>query len=225
MTTIITGANGGLGRELASVFAQEDNLILQHRRVDLDPLDFPKSVRETHVYWVCGNLRFLTPLNEIVEHAAKSHDQLILINNAAVHLCKAFDEMGDCEIKDVIETNLIAPMLLTRKLWHLLKSRDGIVVNINSVAGKEAGKFETAYCASKHGLAGFSKALQFDATKDNVRVIDVYIGKMITAMTAGQVNQDKYIRPSDVAELVYQLCYNSNQSYRVNEVTLTRRNY
>lgn len=222
-TVIITGASGGLGKELARTFAEARYDLILQRRSTVQSLDYPEEIRKVRVDWVWGNLRLFTPLNEIVE-VAEQRGATVLINNAAVHLNKSFDEMTDCDIKEVVETNLISPMILTRKLWAMLKKNNGLVININSLAGKEGGKGETAYCASKHGLAGFSKALQFDGTKDDVRVINVYIGKMNTKMTAGQVNQEKYIDSAEVANIILYLCQDFRSS-RITDITIERRIY
>jgi short-subunit dehydrogenase len=222
---VITGAGGGLGRALASVLASVGHNLILHHRHEMPKLDvYGEVIVPFTTNYVQGDLRWLTTSNEIVEIADKMNAD-VLINNAASYLNKPFDEMTDCEIKEVLETNLVMPMILTRKMWPTLKKNNGTIININSLAGKDGGKYETAYSASKHGLAGFSKSLQFDATKDGIRVVDVYVGKMITAMTAGQINQEKYINPIEVAKVVEQIISNTDRSYRVNEITLTRGNY
>lgn len=220
-TVVITGASGGLGQMLAMQFGSAGyNLILQHNHTEIGGLVTDKDII---IDTVKNDIRLLSTMNAIADLAVCKKAN-ILINNAAVYLCKPFDEMTDCEIEEVIEVNLLSPMLLTRKLWHALKENNGVVVNINSIAGKEGGRYETAYSASKYGLAGFSKALQFDGTKDDVRVINVYVGKMSTAMTAGQSEQHKYIDPYEVSVEVFKLCQ-MRDSLRISEITLMRRNY
>lgn len=218
-TVIITGASGGLGEVLGFKFKEAGyGLILQHC---YHPIN---SNLQEGSECVQGNLRMFTTLNEIVQ-LAELKKANILINNAASYLNKSFDIMTDCEIKEVIETNLLAPMILTRKLWNLFKQNNGIIININSIAGKEGGVGETAYSASKHGLFGFSKALQFDATKDNINILDVFIGRMSTNMTAGQLDQYKYINPMEVAQAIYEFCILPQSTCRIKELTIMRRNY
>lgn len=220
MSVIITGANGGLGKALVSVLGNAGCDLILHRRSEKKDYIVPEGTIVDEVY---GELRLLTPLNTIVEIAKRRHVD-VLINNAAEYLNKPFDTMTDCDIREIIETNLISPMTLTRKLWSVLVENNGLVVNINSIAGREGGKYETAYSASKYGLAGFSSSLQFDGTKDGVSVTDVFVGKMITKMTEGQVNQDKYIDPLDVAKIIYSIL-EQPRSCRINEITITRKNY
>jgi short-subunit dehydrogenase len=149
----------------------------------------------------------------------------ILINNAAAYLAKSIDSLLESEILELIDLDLVSPILLTARVWPVFKSNGGgFVININSLAGKDGGKNETIYCATKHGLAGFSKALQFDGTRDNVRVLDVYLGAMQTPMTVGRDNQNKFIHPYEVASTVLALCMDL-KSIRMNEITLTRRTY
>lgn len=220
-TVIITGASGGLGKELVSSFLEDgNNLILQHRYNDI-------TINQGHgntIDKVCGDLRTRVTMNQI-EDIAKKRRADVLINNAAMYLNKKFADMTDCEIQEVMDTDLLYPMLLTRKIWALFKANGGgLIVNINSLAGKDGGKYESAYCAAKHGLAGFSKALQFDGTDDNIQVLNVYIGAMNTTMTTGRADKEKFIDSSEAASIISQLCKDRN-SLRISEITLSRRNY
>jgi short-subunit dehydrogenase len=135
------------------------------------------------------------------------------------------EKMTVCHMKEVMETNLIMPMILTRKIWPLFRDLGGgVIININSMAGKEGGSNESVYCASKHGLAGFSKALQFDATRDNIRVINVYLGAMDTPMSNGRKDQEKFMDPVEVASIIESLVIDPG-TLRINEITLTRQVY
>jgi len=215
-TVMITGASGGLGVPLASEFgARGYDLVLHHNKYELPCADSLFTVR--------GDLKSSDTIWELAEFVFR--DGLdVLVNNAGIYAAGQFDSLSSSEIRDVIEVNLIAPMLLTRLVWKALKQNSGIVVNINSLAGLNGSNGETAYCASKHGLAGFSKALQFDGTRDGVRVLDVFVGAMKTAMTAYRAGQENFIDPVDVARTIVSLCDNRN-SLRITEITLNRRNY
>jgi len=149
----------------------------------------------------------------------------ILINNAGIYLKKPFLETRMDEFKKVIDTNLMAPVYLTNAvLPFLINNGSGVIVNINSIAGKNFSDGETAYSASKHALRGFSGSLQFDLTKYGIRLIDVYLGAMDTNMTSGRNNSDKLIKPDEVANIIFQAC-TEYKSVRIRELDLTRRLY
>jgi NADP-dependent 3-hydroxy acid dehydrogenase YdfG len=82
---------------------------------------------------------------------------------------------------------------------------EGAIVNIASLAGRNGFVGGTAYCASKHGLLGFAKALMFEVRKHNIRVITVCPGSVATEFN-GPSNpadkSDKVLHAEDVADIV-----------------------
>lgn len=218
-TVLITGASRGLGKALAFVFArQRYNLILHSRRIELPEM---AGVQIDYVYGDLKGEGTITRLREIGEERGVD----ILINNAGVHANKSLCDMWPTEIEEMLSVNLIAPILLTRAIWPVFKAkRSGLIVNINSLAGKCGSVGESIYCASKYGLRGFSDALQFEATRENIRVINVCLGAMKTDMTQHREDVDKLIQVEDAANLIFSAC-NEYESLRVTEVDVLRRNY
>ena len=82
----------------------------------------------------------------------------------------------------------------------------GAVVNIASLAGRNGFAGGTAYCASKHAVLGFSRALMAEVRKENVRVIAVCPGSVDTTLIHKQAvltpNLAKILKPEDVADTV-----------------------
>ncbi|MEE9356498.1 MAG: SDR family oxidoreductase [Methylococcaceae bacterium] len=218
-TVLITGASRGLGKALARIFIDnKDGLILHSRETMIKP---PPWITHEVIYGDLALGKTITRLANI----AKRMDVDILINNAGIYLNKSFPDMTIAEFKEVIDINLLAPIELTKAIWPIFqKKKSGIVININSMAGKQGSNGESAYCASKHGLRGFSSSLQFDATKHNIRVIDVYPGGMRTDMTKDRANSEKLIDPCEVAQLIFKLC-EDYPSMRITEIDLNRRIY
>lgn len=204
-SVLITGGSRGLGQALYNAFNERDYKVItcDTKTGDLTSISSIHLLGAVAVYDGVG----------------------ILINNAGVYLNKPIDEMLDYEIEDVVRINLLAPILLTKYVWKSFKDRgEGLVVNINSLAGSVGSAGETVYAATKHGLAGFSKALQFDGTRDNVRVVNVNFGAMQTDMTAGRPDRDKFISPFEAAELIVGLCKNY-RTLRLTDITVARRIY
>ena len=218
-TAVITGASGGLGQALTGAFLDRGWRVICHSRT-LDSV----TVEAERIVRVCGDLRQCKTLNRIIS-AAKQYDAGVLVNNAATYLNCPIDETTPADAFELIETNLVAPVMLTIGVWSLFKTRGGgVIVNINSLAGRNGGKGESLYCATKHGLAGFGKALQFDGTRDNVRVMEVYVGAMRTNMSATRVDHERFIDPIEVAGQVVQSCFESH-TMRLTELTITRSMY
>ena len=129
------------------------------------------------------------------------------------------------EIREVIEVNLIAPILLTRAVWPLfLRQNHGLVININSLAVAAGGNGESIYSASKAGLAGFGDTLQYDATRAGIRVLNLNIGAMRTDMGQGLAGSDKFIDPRDAARAILGFC-EDYPTIRITSADLKRRIY
>src|SRR2546423_9808226 len=87
----------------------------------------------------------------------------VLVNNAGIESIRAFAEMPEQDIRDIVDVNLVAPMLLTRAvLPGMLERKRGHVVNIASVAGKTMTPFNSVYSASKHALVGWTHSIRFE---------------------------------------------------------------
>lgn len=147
---LITGQNRGLGQALAKKFMNNDHFVMPHRgRSDFD----------------------LSKNTDIVGLAdrAKNNNINILVNNAAI-VCPniSLEEYSIKQIEDMINVNLLAPILLS----HLLLSQLDYIININSMVGLEIKTPRTLYSATKWGLRGFSNSLKQE-NKD-LKILDVY---------------------------------------------------
>lgn len=220
---LITGARRGLGSALYHTFHDHGWYCIVNCRATDSCENMTEMLSDT-TYHECGDLKDPWIINRLGQIAA-SKGVKVLINNAGIYRANNIGDMSVDELRAVHETNLIAPMLLTKAVWPTLRETGGIVVNINSLAGKNGGRRELAYCASKYGLAGFSSSLQYDATSDNVRVLDVFLGAMDTDMMSGRTEEsDKLIDTMEVARVIYDLC-RDYPSMRITEVTIARRRY
>ena len=108
---------------------------------------------------------------------------------------------------DVIDTNLTGVFYCCRAaLPHLRKRGGGWIINISSLAGKNAFPEAAAYCASKSGLNAFSESLMQEVRHDGIRVAYVMPGSVNTGFggheTAGA---DWKLSPDDVAQVVVDL--------------------
>lgn len=225
-TVLITGSSKGLGKSLALCFAAHGSNIILHGRDESGLKNVVEEVRKFNV--VCDVVRGDITRDETIESLARIAEQRaldVLLNNAGIYKNALLQEMTAADYRQIIETNLVAPIMLTRRVFPILqRKRGGVIVNINSLAGKNPTHGESAYCASKHGLRGFAKSIQFEAIKDNVDVIEVYLGTMNTGMVQGRREPEKCIQPSEAAESIYHLC-SQHESLRVIESEISRRQY
>lgn len=208
---LITGASRGLGLELTRIFRDNRYQLVLHAREN----ELPEIDGATYFYGDFGNRN---SINELFE---KIYDQSIdiFINNAAYYQNKPFGEVSVDELDYILTTDMVVPALLIKKLWPL-----SLLVNINSLAGKNGSYGEAGYCASKFGLRGLSESLDRDVTEAGGRVIDVYLGAMNTDMTKQRPDQDKLIDPKEAAETIFELCKARN-TLQIREAVIKRTKY
>jgi len=225
-TVLITGASKGLGRELALAFAKSGVDVIVHGRDEGDLAEVERRVTACGVTCevVRGELTDEETLDRL-ELAGSRAEVEVLVNNAGIYWNESLAEMTPSSLRRVLDVNLVAPILLTQRLLPVFKKNgSGLVVSINSFAGLQGSDGEAAYCASKHGLRGFTRSFRFEALRDQVLVLDVYLGAMNTDMAANRKDPEKCIQPAEVADLILDLC-RDYRSMRLDEVHLGRLKY
>jgi short-subunit dehydrogenase len=168
---LVTGAAGGLGGYIARALAAEGvNLALS----DLPEAPLDELIAELGVGVEVESVPAdLMERDEAEGLVARAEDALgpldILVNNAGLEFGGPFLERTPNEIAALIQVNLVALMLTTRAaLSGMLERGRGHVVNIASLAGKASFPYLATYCASKHGVVGFTAALRAEYGEESV---------------------------------------------------------
>jgi len=126
-----------------------------------------------------------------------------LVNNAGIGTFGKTSELSLENWHATLDTNLTGVFYCSREALFRFRNRGGgYIVNMSSLAGRNAFAGGAAYNASKFGLNGFSEALMLDARYDNVRVSTIMPGSVATEFGAGEVGSDWKIWPEDVAQIV-----------------------
>jgi 3-oxoacyl-[acyl-carrier protein] reductase len=130
----------------------------------------------------------------------------IVVNNAGLGVFKSTAELSVEDWQKTLETNLSGVFYCCREALPRLKQRGGgYIINISSLAGKNAFAGGAAYNASKFGLNGFSEAMMLDHRYDKVRVSYVMPGSVNTEFGSGAARADWKIAPEDIGEIVLML--------------------
>lgn len=139
----------------------------------------PRS--ETVDEWCRADVATAEGRNAVVAHLEERGGGLdVLVNNAGRGLQAPWTGMTEDDLRTVLELNFFAPVLLTQVLYPFLRSSQGSVINVSSVAGKAGIPFMGGYCASKFALTAFSESLRGEADADGVRVLNLTVGRIAT---------------------------------------------
>ncbi len=229
-TILITGSSSGLGKCLALEFAKHGYSIILNgrnlarlRQVKTEIKKIQEKLKtKPFVNFIRGDITDQETMMKILKRARRVKLD-VFINNAGIYAHKPFTEMTSQEIRDIIEINMIAPIQLISKLYPLfLRRQAGLIININSVAGRLAYEMEAVYCASKQGLAGFSRSFQAEANRHEIRVFSVFPGAMQTAMTSDRDSYPNLMKPEEVAATIYGLV-RDYKSLRILEIDIARK--
>ncbi len=171
---LITGASSGLGAAMARQLAAQRavvGLIARRRDRLADVLADCRRTSPDSAMWV-ADLGDTPAVGELALHAWDGLGGVdVLINNAAVPKRRPVTELRPDEVEDVMAVNFFAPMRLTLALLPRMLARgSGMIVNVSSVGGRLGIIHETAYCASKFALCGWSEAMAVDLHGSGISV-------------------------------------------------------
>lgn len=223
---VVTGAGRGIGRSIARALAGPDTLIvvtgrtraqIESAALDLQSLGGGALAVEMDV----ANAESVADGFAAIRAAASHVD--VLVNNAGIGGGEPIVNSDVDRWRRVIDTNLTGMYLVTRQTAAMMRA-GGRIVNMSSVLGRFGVAGYTAYCASKHGVIGFTRALALELASQQVNVnaicpgwVDTQMaeqGMQLGADATGTTFEDfrdqalsavpikRIIRPEEVAELV-----------------------
>jgi NAD(P)-dependent dehydrogenase (short-subunit alcohol dehydrogenase family) len=171
---LVTGARSGIGAAIARDFLKSGACVAgagRHR--PLPNLTGNLEAAADRWLWVRADVRRETDVRRLARTVLGRFGRIdILINNAAVRgPTGPVTRLKWPDWDNVLETNLTGPFLCAREcLRHMMRRRQGQIINISSMAGRMAYPLRAAYCASKWGLIGLTLTLAQEAGAAGVRV-------------------------------------------------------
>jgi len=204
---IVTGGTRGIGRAISRMLLDSGAEVLICGRTREGVAGAVKSLTEQTGGTAHGRMCDVTKPDDIGKFFNYADDVLgsldILINNAGVGVFRSVADLTAEDWQKTVDTNLTSVFHFCHlAIDRFRRNGGGFVVNISSLAGKNAFAGGAAYNASKFGLNGFTEALMLDHRNDNIRVCSVMPGSVATDF-GGQSGQQAWkIQPEDIAELV-----------------------
>ena len=193
-TALITGASRGIGRAIAEELGKDHHILVGASKDASAVVDKLPSAEPFEVD--------LRDEQAIVEAARKVENVDVVVHAAGVLHKAPFDELDGGQWRETMDINVLAPVTLTRELLPALRRSRGLLITINSGAGFRGVEENTAYCASKFALRGFTDALRLEE-KGKIRVTSIHPGRTDTDMLADLKHGDRpKMDPLNVARAV-----------------------
>ena len=207
--TIVTGASRGIGKGIALRLAKEGHELMLFGRDKTALEKVNKEVRALGVKteMFLGDAVDPKFVNESVSEIIKTYGRVDhLINNAGMGILKKFVDSNLDEFKKQIDVNLYGVYNFTKAVIdNMIANRTGSIINISSLAGKNAFVGGTIYGATKHALMGFTKSLMLEVREYNIRVAAICPGSVDTEFNPNReitAMRENILLSEDVAETV-----------------------
>ncbi|MEH7418959.1 SDR family NAD(P)-dependent oxidoreductase [Neobacillus drentensis] len=182
-TILITGAGTGLGKELALAYAQEGNRIILVGRTQSHLDEVSQMIEKTNGSAISAtcDITDSNRVEQLLFHLNKIEKIDQVINNAGIGYFGPLQEISAGKISHMIDTNVKGTIYVTKAILPTFLERNaGKIMNIISTAGLHGKVHETAYCASKFAIRGFTESLVKELENTSISVSGVYMGGMDT---------------------------------------------
>ena len=214
-TALVTGAGRGIGAAIAERLASLGAAVVLcgRTRAHLDAT--AAKLPSKHEVIPC-DVSDLASVEQAAQRVAKTFPRLdILVNNAGIGgFSSPLHKMPPEQWDAILNTNLRGVFYCIRAFTPLMLERGGHIVNISSLAGKNALPNGAAYAASKWGLNGLTYSVAEELRGSNIRVSVVCPGSVHTDLSP-HTGKDpkKLLQPGDVAHVVAMLVTQAPQSF------------
>lgn len=199
---VVTGATGGMGGEIVRELCRTHDVIAVGRNeAALQALSVETGCRS-----VVADLTGDDGIHAVADVSPRVD---VLVHAAAIAQSRGVADATRDEWRAHLETDVVAPAVLTRALLPQLRESAATVVFIGSGAATRPVPGSAVYTAAKHALQGLADVLRIDEAASRIRVVTLSPGQTDTAMLRAQVERSggaytpaRYIRPESVAGTV-----------------------
>lgn len=182
---IVTGYSSGIGKAICDALATDGYEIIQ----------------------LTSRLEEFSSLEKEIKIILQNNEIDLLVNCAGVGIFEPHEEISIAKIKELIDVNLTAPIILSNLLLKSLKKTKGHIINITSVEATRHSRFSALYTATKSGLRDFGLSLFEELRRSGVGVTNINPDITKTEFFdelkfEPSVNQESYLLPESIAQTV-----------------------
>jgi NAD(P)-dependent dehydrogenase (short-subunit alcohol dehydrogenase family) len=210
---IVTGASSGIGLAIARVLGQEGYaMTLVARRPEKLQAATEQLAGEGYdVQTIAANVADEDEIRRIVSSHRERYGRLdVLVNNAGVGIGANVADIETKWLDRQLDINLRSIVLFYRECVGMLREaasehRSAVVVNTSSISGKRGEAWLSVYSASKHGVVGWTEAMNKELGSDGIKstaLCPAFVDTPMTDFVKEHVPAEQMIQPEDVAESV-----------------------
>ncbi|HWJ51068.1 MAG TPA: SDR family oxidoreductase [Solirubrobacteraceae bacterium] len=210
---IVTGASSGIGLAIARILGQEGyGLTVAARRPDkLEAAAQGLAADGFDVQAIAANVSDEAEIQKVVAAHRERYGRLdVLVNNAGVGVGAAVADIQTKHVDMQLDINLRSIVLFYRECMGMLReaaaeTKNVLVVNTSSISGKHGEAWLSVYSATKHGVVGWTEAMNKELGKEGIKstaLCPAFVDTPMTDFAKEHVPADEMIRPEDIAEAV-----------------------
>ncbi len=220
MIALITGATSGIGKSTAEIFARNGYDIIITGRREERLSEFKKQLEsnfKVKVHSLCFDIRKLAEVEKVINELPSDFKNIdVLVNNAGLAAGLSSIQDGNVDHWErMIDTNIKGLLYITKSVSKLMiENKKGHIINVGSIAGKEAYANGNVYCGTKHAVDALNKGMRIDLLPHNIKVSAVNPGMVETEFSIVRFDGDESrakkvydgfqpLKPEDVAETIY----------------------
>jgi short-subunit dehydrogenase len=168
---VITGASSGIGRETAVEFGRRGGAVVLAARNAEALEEVGRQIERLggRAEVVVTDVAEWPQVQQLAARAVERFGRIdTWVNNAAVSEYATVEEMTIEEIERIVQVNLMGQIYGVKAvLPQLIAQEEGTIINVGSALSERAIPLQSVYCASKHGLLGFTEALRLELARDH----------------------------------------------------------
>ena len=210
---IVTGASSGIGLAIARMLCEEGHAVtMAARRAEkLQTAVDGLASEGFEVHGVAASLAEESEIQKVVEAHRERYARLdVLVNNAGVGIGAPLGDVQTKHLDMQLDVNLRSIVLFYRECLSMLQAAgaehsNALVVNTSSISGKRAEAWLSVYSATKHGVVGWTEAMNKELGAQGIKstaLCPAFVDTPMTDFAKGQVKAEEMIRPQDIAESV-----------------------